>query len=97
MRSAPLSPGELAHIPEFVEKWTEIGYSTAPINRDWTEGALARFYEFAGLLGAVGRLGTLPGFRVAERRDLCRDHVGGANPPHAQSRGPRSYDRSGQP
>jgi uncharacterized protein DUF6745 len=49
MRTAPLSPGELAHIPEFVEKWTEIGHSTEPIDRDWAEGALARFYEFAGL------------------------------------------------
>ena len=49
MRTALLSPGELAHIPEFVEKWIAIGHSTAPIDRDWAEGALARFYEFAGL------------------------------------------------
>jgi hypothetical protein len=49
MRTAPLSPGELAHLPEFVEKWRAIGHSTAPIDRDWAEGALARFYELAGL------------------------------------------------
>src|ERR1051326_5005630 len=49
MRTAPLSPGELAHIPEFIEKWTAIGHATEPIDRDWAEGALARFYEFAGL------------------------------------------------
>lgn len=49
MRSTPLSPGELTHIPEFIEKWMAIGHSTEPIDRDWAEGALARFYEFAGL------------------------------------------------
>jgi hypothetical protein len=49
MRSASLSPGELAHIPEFVQKWTAIGHATEPIDRDWAEGALAGFYEFAGL------------------------------------------------
>ncbi len=49
MRTARLSPGELAHIPEFIEKWTALGNSTAPIDRDWAEGAVARFYEFAGL------------------------------------------------
>jgi len=49
MRTAPLSPGELAHIPEFIEKWTAIGQATEPIDRDWAEGALARFYEFAGV------------------------------------------------
>src|SRR5438477_12145630 len=49
MRTAPLSPGELAHVPEFIEKWTAIGYSSEPIDRDWAEWALARFYDFAGL------------------------------------------------
>src|SRR5437868_13460671 len=49
MRTAALSPGELAHIPEFIEKWTAVGHATEPIDRDWAEGALARFYEFAGL------------------------------------------------
>ena len=49
MRTAPLSPGELAYTPEFIEKWTAIGHSTEPIDRDWAEWALARFYDFAGL------------------------------------------------
>jgi hypothetical protein len=49
MRTEPLSPAELAPIPEFIEKWTAIGHSTEPIDRDWAEGALAGFYEFAGL------------------------------------------------
>jgi hypothetical protein len=49
MRISPLSPGELAHIPQFVEKWTAIGHATEPIDRDWAEGALACLYEFAGL------------------------------------------------
>ena len=49
MRTAPLSPAELAHIPEFVQKWSAIGLSTEPIDRDWAEWGLAHFYEFAGL------------------------------------------------
>jgi len=49
MRTAPLSAAELAQIPEFVEKWTAIGLSTEPIDRDWAEWALAQFYDVAGL------------------------------------------------
>ena len=49
MRTAPLSPGELAHIPDFVEKWAATAHLTKPIDRDWAEAALARFYESAGL------------------------------------------------
>ena len=49
MRMAPLAPAELAHIPEFIDKWIGIGGSTQPIDRDRAEEALARFYAFAGL------------------------------------------------
>ena len=49
MRAALLSPGELAHIPEFVGKWMGIGHATEPIDRDWAEEAFTRCYEFAGL------------------------------------------------
>lgn len=49
MRTAPLSAAELAPVAEFIEKWTAIGLSTEPIDRDWAERALACFYELAGL------------------------------------------------
>ena len=49
MRTAPLYAAELARVPEFIDKWTAIGLSTVPIDRDWAERALACFYELAGL------------------------------------------------
>ena len=49
MRIAPLLPAEIAQLPAFIDKWTAIGQSTDPLDRDAMEAALARFYAFAGL------------------------------------------------
>src|SRR5260221_1078401 len=49
MRTAPLTPGELAHIPEFVDKWTRIGLSTTPVDHVEAERALCRLYAASGL------------------------------------------------
>jgi hypothetical protein len=49
MAATPLSPEALAQVPAFVQKWTAIGLSTAPVDREWAERALAWFYAAAGL------------------------------------------------
>ena len=49
MRANPLSAAELAQIPEFVERWTRIGLSTSPIDREAAEPILHRLYAAAGL------------------------------------------------
>jgi hypothetical protein len=49
MRTAPLTPGELARIPEFIEHWTRIGLSTTPVEHPQAERALCRLYTAAGL------------------------------------------------
>src|SRR5205085_3344357 len=42
MRAKPLSATELAQIPEFVERWTQIGLSTTPIDREAADPILHR-------------------------------------------------------
>src|SRR5207248_4053771 len=49
MRAKPLSAAELAQIPEFVERWTQIGLSTTPIDHEAAEPILHRLYAAAGL------------------------------------------------
>jgi hypothetical protein len=49
MRAKPLSAAELAQIPEFIERWTQIGLSTTPIDREAAEPILHRLYAAAGL------------------------------------------------
>ena len=38
-----------ARFPEFVEKWTKIGLSTTPANRQRAEAAIAGLYRLANL------------------------------------------------
>src|SRR5260221_13903752 len=49
MRTAPLTAGELAPIPDFIDKWTRIGLSTVPVDHVKAEPALCRLYAAAGL------------------------------------------------
>src|SRR4051794_9639705 len=49
MRAKPLTPEELARIPEFVERWSRIGLATAPIDHTAAELAIARLYAAAWL------------------------------------------------
>jgi hypothetical protein len=46
---AQLTPEQQARLPEFVDKWTKIALSTAPVDRERAEWALIRFYHAAGL------------------------------------------------
>ena len=50
MRAHRLRPAERASIPEFVEKWTAIGLSTAPVDHQQAERALCQLYALAGLV-----------------------------------------------
>jgi len=45
-----LSPAERARIPEFIEKWTEIGLSSTPVDHPQAERALRHLYAAAGLI-----------------------------------------------
>src|SRR5260221_8721 len=49
MRTAPLTAGELAPIPDFIDKWTRIGLSTVPVDHVKAEPALCQLYAAAGL------------------------------------------------
>src|SRR5260221_7759062 len=49
MRTAPLTAGELAPIPDFIDKWTRIGLSAVPVDHVKAERALCRLYAAAGL------------------------------------------------
>jgi hypothetical protein len=55
---AQLTPEQQARLPEFVDKWTKIALSTAPVDRERAEWALIRFYHVAGL--AEPRIVWLP-------------------------------------
>ena len=46
---AQLTPEQQARLPKFVDKWTKIALSTAPVDRERAEWALIRFYHAAGL------------------------------------------------
>src|SRR5258708_12086037 len=49
MRTAPLTAGELAPIPDFIGKWIRIGLSAVPVDHARAERALCRLYTPAGL------------------------------------------------
>ena len=49
MRTRRLTPTERARIPEFIEKWTEIGLSSTPVDHPQAEWALCQLYASAGL------------------------------------------------
>jgi len=44
-----LTPEQTARFPEFVEKWTKLGLSTQPANRELAEEGVRKAYEIAGL------------------------------------------------
>lgn len=44
-----LTPEQVARFPEFVKKWTEIGLSTQPANREKAEHGIEQAYAVAGL------------------------------------------------
>src|SRR5260221_13272501 len=49
MRTAPLTAGELAPIPDFIGKWIRIGLSAVPGDHARAEPAPCRLYTAAGL------------------------------------------------
>jgi hypothetical protein len=44
-----LTPEQTARFPEFVKRWTDIGLSTAPTNREAAERAIRLCYQCAGI------------------------------------------------
>ena len=44
-----LTAGQEARLPEFVERWTQIGLSTEPADRPRAESAIRKMYALAGL------------------------------------------------
>ena len=44
-----LTAGQEARLPEFVERWTQIGLSTEPADRPRAESAIRKMYVLAGL------------------------------------------------
>src|SRR6202030_3631491 len=45
-----LTPAQRGRIPVFIDKWIEVGRSTAPIDHDRAERALGQLYMSAGLI-----------------------------------------------
>jgi hypothetical protein len=44
-----LTPEQIARFPEFVEKWTKIGFSTEPVDRSYAGECVSRLYRDSGL------------------------------------------------
>src|ERR1700720_3062843 len=61
VRARRLTPAHRAHIPAFIDKWIEVGRSTAPIDHDRAERALGQLYMSAGLIApqVVGAPGPM--------------------------------------
>jgi hypothetical protein len=50
VRARRLTPAQRGRIPVFIDKWIQIGRSTAPIDHDRAERALGQLYMSAGLI-----------------------------------------------